>query len=67
MLSLLVLPVAWDIILLGLPVACDIILLGLPIFEPVRLENTDELSQLSLARARFWNAQSCRNTLSAPV
>jgi hypothetical protein len=66
-LSLLVLPVACDIILLGLPVACDIILLGLPIFEPVRLENTDELSQLSLARARFWNAQSCRNTLSAPV
>jgi len=53
--------------LLVLPVVCDIILLGLPIFEPVRFENTDEVSQLSFARARFWNAQSCRNTLSAPV
>lgn len=56
MLSLLVLPVAWDIILLGLPS-----------FELGRFENMDEVSQLSFARARFWNAQSCRNTLSAPV
>jgi hypothetical protein len=34
-------------------VLCDMILLGLPSFEPVRFENTDEVSQLSFVRARF--------------
>ena len=47
------------------PVWEDRMLLGRPNLD--RFENTEAVSQLSMARVRFENAQSWRKTLIAPV
>lgn len=43
----------------------EIMLFGRPIFEPARF--IDVVSQASLRRMRFANAQSCLNTFKEPV